>query len=101
MRRFVFITHPNVCIDPAAPVPQWPLSERGRERMHASLLQPWMRAVTTVHCSTEQKAIDGAAILSQHLGLAHTAHDDLGENDRSATGFLPSPEFETKAGSLR
>ena len=96
-RRWVFITHPNVDIDPAVPVPRWPLSEEGRARMHAGLRQPWVTEVTAVHCSTEQKAIDGAAILAQHLGLAHTAHGALGENDRSATGFLPPREFERVA----
>lgn len=97
MRRWIFITHPDVVIDPAVAVPRWPLSERGRERMRAGLGQPWVHDVTTVHCSTEQKAIDGAAILAQHLGLEYTTHDDLGENDRSATGFLPPPEFERMA----
>jgi broad specificity phosphatase PhoE len=97
VRRWVFITHPNVVIDPAVPVPRWPLSEQGRARMHSGLRQPWVRDVTAVHCSTEQKATDGAAILAQHLGLDYTAHDALGENDRSATGFLPSHEFERVA----
>ena len=95
--RWVFITHPNVVIDPAVPVPRWPLSELGRARMRAGLRQPWVREVTAVHCSAEQKAIDGAAILAQHLGLTYTAHEALGENDRSSTGFLPPPEFERVA----
>ncbi len=96
-RRWVFITHPNVLIDPAVPVPRWPLSERGRERMRAGLAQPWVRELTAVHCSTERKAIDGAAILAAHLGLPYIPHDGLGENDRSSTGFLPPPEFERMA----
>jgi broad specificity phosphatase PhoE len=62
MRRAYLITHPNVVIDPASPVPQWPLSERGKE-----------------------------------LGLTYAVVDELGENDRSATGFLPPPEFERLA----
>jgi hypothetical protein len=28
MRRWIFITHPNVVIDAAVSVPRWPLSER-------------------------------------------------------------------------
>ena len=31
-----FITHPDVLIDPAVPVPEWPLSPRGRARMQAA-----------------------------------------------------------------
>lgn len=96
-RRWVFITHPNVVIDPAVPVPRWPLSERGRERMRAGLRLPWVCDVTSVHCSTEQKAIDGAAILAAHLGLAYSTHVALGENDRSSTGFLAPAEFERVA----
>jgi broad specificity phosphatase PhoE len=97
VRRWVFITHPNVVVDAAVPVRRWPLSDEGRARLREGLRQPWMREVTAVHCSTEQKAIDSAAIIAQHLGLAYTTHDELGENDRSATGFLAPHEFERVA----
>jgi len=30
-----FITHPNVVVSRDVPVPRWPLSELGRERMRA------------------------------------------------------------------
>lgn len=92
-----FITHPDVLIDPAVPVPDWPLSERGRERMRAALAAPWVAGIRTIHCSTERKAVDGAQILAGHLGLGFIAHADMGENDRSATGFLPRDEFEATA----
>jgi hypothetical protein len=46
VRRFVFVTHPDVAIDPAVPVPRWPLSPRGRERMNVGLRQPWVHEVT-------------------------------------------------------
>jgi broad specificity phosphatase PhoE len=98
MRRdLVFITHPDVLIDPNVPVPRWPLSERGRERMRAGLRQPWVNAIGSVYCSTEQKARDGAAILAAHRGLPVTEIEDLGENDRSTTGFLVPAEFERTA----
>ena len=92
-----FITHPDVVIDPAVPVPDWPLSERGRARMAAALGAPWVSGIRAIHCSTEQKAIDGAAMLAGHLGLPFATHADLGENDRSATGYLPRAEFEATA----
>jgi broad specificity phosphatase PhoE len=79
------------------PVPRWPLSELGKQRMRAGLRQPWVRDITAIYCSTEQKAIDGAAILAEHLSLAFHEVEDLGENDRSATGFLPPDEFERVA----
>jgi broad specificity phosphatase PhoE len=53
--------------------------------------------VTAIYCSTEQKAIDGAAILAGHLSLKFQETAELGENDRSATGFLPPDEFERLA----
>jgi broad specificity phosphatase PhoE len=93
-RRCLFITHPNVVISREVPVPRWPLSERGRERMRAGLARPWVREIGAVWCSTERKAIDGAAILAAHCGLPYAMAEDLGENDRSATGFLPPDEFE-------
>jgi hypothetical protein len=64
-----FVTHPNVVGSNTVPVPQWPLSDLGKERMRRSLGQPWIRDITSVYCSEEQKAIDGAAILAGHLSL--------------------------------
>ena len=65
--------------------------------MAAALSQPWVPGISAVYCSTEQKAIDGAQILAEHRGLAPTRVAALGENDRSATGYLPLAEFETVA----
>ena len=97
MRTFYLITHPNVVVSRDVPVPRWPLSELGKQRMRAGLKQPWVRDVTSVYCSTEQKAIDGAEILARHLGIGFEKVEALGENDRSATGFLPPGEFERVA----
>jgi broad specificity phosphatase PhoE len=94
---FYLITHPDVVISREVPVPRWPLSERGLARMRAGLRQPWLQGVSAIYSSTEQKAIDAARILGEHLGLPWTEVEDLGENDRSATGFLPPPEFEATA----
>ncbi|WP_292887959.1 histidine phosphatase family protein [Nisaea sp.] len=76
---------------------EWGLSERGRARIRAGLGQPWLGAVTSLWSSTERKALDTAEILSEHLGLAIKIRADLGENDRSATGYLPSEAFERTA----
>ena len=92
-----FISHPNVVVSREVPVPRWPLSELGKKRMRTGLRQPWVKDIGAIYCSTEQKAIDGAEILAQHLGLGFTQIEDLGENDRSATGFLPPDEFERVA----
>lgn len=96
-RTLYFITHPNVVISRDVPVPHWPLSEVGRNRMQAGLRQPWMSEVSSIYCSTEQKAVDGAEIMAGHLSLGYTRVHALGENDRSATGFLSPHEFEAVA----
>lgn len=91
------ITHPDVVKDPAVPVPRWPLSARGRARMAAMLTRPWVSGLTAVYCSDEQKALDGAAILADPLGLTPVVIPELGEVDRSATGFLPEAEHAAAA----
>jgi broad specificity phosphatase PhoE len=93
MASILFLTHPEVVIDPAVPVPEWPLNATGRARAErfADLLVG--RDVSAVHASTERKAMDGAAIVAERLGLSYTTDEDLGENDRSATGYIAPPEF--------
>jgi len=51
-----FITHPDVAIDPNVPVPDWSLNERGRARMHAASVQPWLQGVRRIFASSELKA---------------------------------------------
>lgn len=92
-----FITHPDVLIDPAVPVPEWPLSPRGQQRMWLALGLPWIGGIAAIWCSTERKACDGADVLAGHLGLPVQQSAALGENDRSATGYLPKAEFEVVA----
>jgi broad specificity phosphatase PhoE len=93
-RNIYFITHPDVVIDPTIPIPQWPLSARGRSRMQCLLSRDWIPQVEAIYCSTEQKALDGATILSEATGVPFRLVTELGENDRSATGYLPQAEFE-------
>jgi len=51
--------------------------------------------VCRVFASNERKARDAAQILAGGLDLSgYTIIDDLGEIDRSATGYLPKQEFE-------
>ena len=82
-------THPDVTIDSAVPVPRWPLSARGRVRMKRLVAQPWIEGISAICCSTEQKAVDGAEILARYLGIGYEMVEELGEIDRSATGYLP------------
>jgi broad specificity phosphatase PhoE len=93
MTSAYFITHPDVVVDPVIPIERWPLSERGRGRMQGIQGRPWLAAIAHVFCSAEQKALDGAEIIREARGIAVTVIPGLGENDRSATGFLEPAEF--------
>jgi len=93
MTAILFITHPEVVIDPAVPVPQWPLSLKGRERMETFATALAGRKVAAVWSSDERKAMDGAAILARRLGALHRIDPALGENGRESTGYIAPPEF--------
>ncbi len=92
-----FITHPEVVIDPSVPVPDWPLSPEGIRRMVLALEKPWISSLGAVFSSAERKAMDAARLVADRFGLPPVMVAELGENDRSATGYLPKAEFEATA----
>jgi broad specificity phosphatase PhoE len=95
MGHLLFVTHPEVVIDPEQPIPDWPLSDVGRERMaqFAEALAAGEIPVSAVWSSDERKARDGAEIVAARLGLSPRIEPGLHENDRSSTGYLAPPEF--------
>lgn len=92
-----YVTHPQVTIDPAVPVPEWGLSHVGRSRLLAIAGRDWVRSLARVFSSTERKAIEGAEILAGSADCLIEPVAEMGENDRSATGFLQPSEFEKAA----
>ncbi len=96
-RQLIFLTHAEVRIDPKVPVPEWGLSELGAARHRAFAGSAALGAVTSVYASTERKAVEGAGFVADRLGLEARHVPTLGENDRSATGFLPAEAFEAMA----
>lgn len=92
-----YITHPEVVVDPAVPVPEWGLSERGRARVERMLDQPWVGDLARIVSSTETKAVEAAEILAAHCGLDVEQRAETGEIDRTVPGFLPPAEFEVVA----
>lgn len=97
MARLIFISHPEVTVDPSVAVQRWRLSDRGLARMRRFAESPVVAEVTAVWASTEAKAIEAAGILAARFGLGIDVVHALGENDRSATGYLPPEEFERTA----
>jgi broad specificity phosphatase PhoE len=97
MSRAILLTHPEVAIDPAIPVPDWRLSDVGLARMRALLERPWIGGIRHIVSSAERKARDAAGVVAAQLGLEPRVIPGLAENDRSATGYLPPEEFERVA----
>ncbi|HUG61248.1 MAG TPA: histidine phosphatase family protein [Methylomirabilota bacterium] len=97
MPTIIFITHPEVAVDPGKPVPRWHLSEAGIARMRVFADGPVVAGVRRVVASDECKAIEAAGVLAGRFGLPVEVHSGLRENDRSATGFVPPAEFERMA----
>ena len=89
----IFLTHADVVIDPDVPVPDWGLNAVGAARHEAFAQAELLARAGSVHASTERKAREGAAPIAKRLGLDVEEHAALGENDRSATGFLPPDAF--------
>ena len=95
--QIYFVTHAEVAVDPAVPVPEWGLSAAGRARLTHLVAQPWVPTLTGVVSSAERKALQTAEVLADAARLPVTVDEELGENDRSATGYLPPAEFEAVA----
>lgn len=95
--QIFFVTHPEVTVDPSVPVPEWGLSPAGRSRLAHLVALPWVRDLSAVVSSSERKAVETAEVLADAAGVAVTTDAALGENDRSATGYLPPAEFEAVA----
>ena len=92
-----YLTHPQVRIDPTAPVPSWSLNAVGRARTEAMANKAWLSDTTQIVSSGERKAIETAEIIAKELGITVEVRQAMHENDRSATGFLQADEFEVVA----
>ena len=100
MTYCVYLTHPEVMIDPTVPVPDWGLSDVGRARAQRAPLLGWAAGIRHVISSGERKAIETAEIFADAFGLEVGIVEATHENDRSATGFLPPAEFQEVANAF-
>ena len=93
----LYVTHPQVRMDPAVPVPRWGLSDEGRARAEAFARHPLVLAARRVVASSETKAVELAQILAVAARVPFTAEAEFNENDRSSTGYVPAERFEQLA----
>jgi broad specificity phosphatase PhoE len=90
----LYISHPQVEIDPNVPVPEWSLSARGRERTKGFAAATLVQGLKLLVSSHEVKAQETAAILGEALGIPVTHADGFEEIDRSVPGYVPADRFE-------
>ncbi len=100
MGKLIVISHPEVVVAPDTPITDWGLSDIGRERTEKFAISSTMSSVGAIWSSTERKAFETAAVLAQASALRVNSDPRLGENDRSATGFLPPSQFEAAANAF-
>lgn len=96
-----YITHPQVNIDPSVEVPQWGLSNIGEGRVTALVKKLTLNELgahnMAIVSSDEVKAIETAMPLADCFECQLIIDPLMGENDRSATGFLAPDTFEDVA----
>ncbi|MBF0677337.1 MAG: histidine phosphatase family protein [Devosia sp.] len=95
--RALYLTHPQVQMDPLIPVPLWSLSDEGRQRVEHFIARRTIPAGAFVFTSRETKAMQMADLFAEITGTPALSDHLMGENDRTATGFLPAPLFEATA----
>lgn len=95
--RALYVTHPQVTMDANVPVPLWGLSPVGRERALTFAARGVVPRGAMIFSSRETKAMELADIVAAPIGALVLSDHLMGENDRSATGFLPPELFEETA----
>ncbi|WP_439599751.1 histidine phosphatase family protein [Devosia sp.] len=96
----LYVTHPEVVIDPNVATPRWGLSSVGRARAERFANHVLVRGLTRLVSSTETKALELAAVLAAGCGAPVDSGDKFDENDRRSTGFVPSARFEALADAM-
>ncbi|MGV8832731.1 MAG: histidine phosphatase family protein [Devosia sp.] len=98
--RALYVTHPQVVMDANVPVPLWALNPQGRARAEAFAARGVVPVGAMIFSSRETKAMELAEILATSAQTLVLSDHLMGENDRSATGFLPPSLFEAAADSF-
>ncbi|MCB9422840.1 MAG: histidine phosphatase family protein [Ardenticatenaceae bacterium] len=95
-RKFLFIRHAAVAVDPAVPAREWSLSSDGRSRTRSLAPQLTPYDLTRIITSDESKARETGQIIAETLGLPWQSAPNLHEHNRQGAPFFTSKEaFET------
>lgn len=101
MARLIrYLTHPQVIQDPTKPVPEWSLSDEGAKRVDALADSGVVLLTRHIYSSDETKALETAGPLAEASSANLLIRAQMGENDRSATGYLPPDAFEEHANAF-
>ncbi|QDZ12204.1 histidine phosphatase family protein [Devosia ginsengisoli] len=95
--KALYVTHPQVVIDPNVPTPRWGLNEKGLARARAFAARGVVPDGAMIFASDETKATDLAGAIAAAIGAEVIVDTAMGENDRSSTGFLAPEQFEATA----
>lgn len=97
MPQALYLSHPEVVIDPEIPTPRWGLSDVGRHRLKVAVERGIFDQIELIISSSEQKAIDSAMIIDHRIEVGFIQDPQCDENERSALGFVPPEQFEKVA----
>lgn len=100
IQNILYLSHPEVKIDAQTPVSEWEISEQGRARLQAATARGWPGRGWRIITSPEVKAQQTAELLANAFALPLHIHPDMGEVDRSATGYLPQDRHDALAKAL-
>lgn len=99
-QRILYLSHPEVSIDPQTPVAEWKLSGQGRRRLVAATARGWPGRGWRIVTSPEMKAQQTAELFANAFALPLHIHPDMHEVDRSSTGYIPHDQHEVLANTL-
>jgi broad specificity phosphatase PhoE len=92
--HLILIKHSLPALDPAAPAPEWCLSEEGRRRAELLARRLEGLAPAVIASSPEPKAIATASLLGAHHHLPVQVVGDLREHERRRTAYLGDQAFQ-------
>lgn len=100
MKTVCFLTHPDVLLNQAVPITEWGLSESGRKKAVRVSDRKWISKVEEIYSSKETKARETAQIISNKLNVECIFVEELGEIDRSSTGYMELEKFKEAVDSF-